>query len=152
MSKKILIVTVITIAILIVGATTALAFGGAKGYDTLKDLTGMTDEQIAAERQEGARLGDIAKDKGVYDKFKDTMMDDKLEVLEARVKDGTLTQKEADEIEKNLENCDGTRQGAYIQGLRRSGRGNGCLGNGCGVANGETAPRGGFRGTGRNNK
>lgn len=149
-NKKILIVTVAALAVLVVGASTALAYGGANAYETLKDLTGMTDEQIAAERQDGIRLGEIAEEKGVYEKFRDAMMEDKFDVLKQRVEDGTLTQEEADEIKKNLENCNGTGEGAYMRGLRGGGNGRGC-GNGaqC-TTDGTSAPRGGFRGMGRN--
>ncbi len=115
MNKKILIVTVAVLAILVAGTTTVLAQGGVNAFDALKYLTGMTDDEIFAQRENGVRLGEVARNKNVYDEFHATMLEYKIEIIKDRVADGTLTQSEADAIIENLENCDGTGEGAYMR-------------------------------------
>jgi hypothetical protein len=116
MKRKMLILTVAVLAVLVVGASTALANGNVNGYDTIKQLTGMTDDEIVAQRADGARLGEIAEEKGVRDAFRETMEVYKLETIKQRLADGTLTQEEADAIIASLEDCDGTSEAKHIFG------------------------------------
>lgn len=148
MNKKILTITVAILAVLLIGSGTALAYGGANSYDTLKDLTGMTDEEIIAQRDEGVRLGEVAETQGVYDEFRKAMLEYKIEIIKDRLEDGTLTQAEADTFIENLENCDGTAQGTC--GLSESGIGfgRGAMSAARGNFN-EHDSETGFRGMGR---
>jgi hypothetical protein len=143
MNKKILISTVIAIVTLVAGSTTALAYNGG-AHDVLQDLTGMTAEEVVAEREAGNRLGEVAEDKGVYDEFHSSIRTIKLEALEARVKDGSMTREEADKIIGELSSCDGDRP--------ENGRqifGNG-LKDGSGYQSGSGSGAGEGRGFGKN--
>ena len=98
-------------------------------------LTGKTVEAVNEERAEGKTYGTIANDAGKLDEFKAQMLDQKKAILDQRVKDGTLTQAQAEEIYNNIKNnqaaCDGT--GNAMMG-RKSGAG---LGQGCGSGTGQ---------------
>lgn len=113
--------------------------------EVLSNLTGSSVEDIYKQRGDKT-LGAIAQEKGVYDEFKSGMIESKKAILEQRVKDGVLTQEQADVIlermEANMANCDGT--GAMMgNGI---GKGAGCgfgLGNGQGMMRNGNAPKNG---------
>jgi len=73
-------------------------WGGATVVsDAVTKLLGMTEEQIYTERQAGKTLADIAKEKGVTDQqLLDGMLAGQKQVIEQAVKDGRLTQAQAD--------------------------------------------------------
>lgn len=113
--KKILILGV---AVFILGATTITAFA-ASDYNISADIT--------AEQ---------------FQDYKDEILANKKAILDQRVKDGILTQEEADEILDAIENnqayCDGTGNagigrgmGAGFGGMMGYGNGQGGF-NGCG--------------------
>jgi len=115
-------------------------------------LSGKSVADVTKERSEGKTYGAIAKEAGKLDEFKTQMLEQKKAVLDQRVKDGSLTQQQADEIYNQIKSnqaaCDGTgtagigkKYGAgFGQGKgmgkgmgRGSGMGNGsCGGAGCG--------------------
>ncbi|MGH4120219.1 hypothetical protein [Clostridium sp.] len=109
-------------------------------------LTGKTVEEVTTERTSGKTYGTIAEEAGKLEAFKTESLQQKKLVLDQRVKDGNLTQEEADEIYnsivKNQETCDGTGSGGigkmngagFGQG-RGQGRGQG-MGKGSGQGNG----------------
>ncbi len=136
MNKKLLIISVVALTVLVVGASTAFAFGGTSNYDTLQNLTGLSDEEITAEREAGNRMGDIARDKGVFDAFQAK----KIDTVKDLVKEGELTQEEGDAIIERLEDCDGTgsnRENGLCptEGMRIFSRGQG-QGQGRGMGQG----------------
>jgi hypothetical protein len=140
MNKKILVSTVIAIVTLVVGSTTALAYNGG-AHETLQDLTGMTAEEIVVEREAGRRLGEVAENKGVYDEFRSSMQTKKMDAIESRVKEGSMTREDADKIIAEISSCDGVRPEAGRQifgaGLKD---GNGYKsGNGVGASEGRGA-------------
>lgn len=118
-------------------------------------LTGKPVAELAAERAEGKTYGTIAQEAGKLEEFQKLMLEQKKAILEQRVKDGVLTQAEADaileRIEANQAVCDGTggnqlgRAGGagfgmgMGGGLRggQGGQGFRGLGAGCGLANGQ---------------
>ena len=113
--------------------------------EVLSNLTGSSVEEIYEQRG-NKTLGSIAQEEGVSDEFKAAMLENKKAILEQRVKDGVLTQEQADAIlermETNIANCDGT--GAMMgNGI---GKGAGCgfgLGNGQGMMRNGNAPKNG---------
>ncbi len=92
-------------------------------------VTGKSVTDIAEERAEGKTYGAIADEAGKLDEFKSQMLEQKKALLHQKVKDGEITQQQADEIYNTIKNnqllCDGT--------------GNGKLGkqNGMGCGNGQ---------------
>lgn len=83
------------------------AFGPAGVYASLTDVT--AEEAYALNTKSGDTFGDLAKDAGVYDAFYAATLAAKQAMIEERVKAGTLTRDQADEILTALANCDGTQ-------------------------------------------
>ncbi|MFA6941370.1 MAG: hypothetical protein WCQ54_10375, partial [Clostridiaceae bacterium] len=88
--------------------------------------------------------GTIAKEAGKLTEFKNEILEIKKDALDAKVKNGTLSQERADEImaalKENQENCDGTgsakvgqKMGAGFGGKNGGGMGKG-QGNGLGFS------------------
>jgi len=87
-------------------ATPQTPWGGAWGgvcrgagvvSDAITSLLGMTQDQIYAERSAGKTLSDIAKEKGVTDQqLIDAMLAGRQDAINQAVKDGKLTQAQAD--------------------------------------------------------
>lgn len=76
--------------------------GGAIS-DTVSELLGLTPEQLHELRLEGKSLADIAEDKGVsVDELVDTIIAYKVEAVEVRVANGTLTREQADLMIQNM--------------------------------------------------
>lgn len=116
--------------------------------EIVSELTGKTVEQINNERAAGETYGAIAEDEGKLEEFKAQMLEQKKAILDQRVKDGSLTQQQADEIyntmKNNMANCDGT-------GSSQCGRGKGFgmgAGRGQGMSNGKGLGSGMGRGAG----
>jgi len=110
--------------------------------DIAAGLTGKTIEEVTKERSSGKTYGTIASEAGKLDEFKTETLEQKKQVLDQRVKDGNLTQAEADgiynSIKTNQVTCDGTG-GASIGKMNGAGFGQGMgkgSGQGQGVGNG----------------
>jgi hypothetical protein len=132
------------IAITSIIAFAATSFGSAS--EIAAGLTGRTTESVVNERNEtGKTYGTIANEAGKLDEFKKEMLEQKKLILNQKIKDGLLTQEEADKIiaaiEEKQASCDGTGssgsncltgngQGRQMNGLcgNRQGR-RGCCGN-----------------------
>jgi hypothetical protein len=109
-------------------------------------LTGKTVTEVTQERVEGKTYGAIALEAGKLDEFKTQMLDQKKAVLDQRVKDGTLTQQQSDQILTRIKNnqavCDGT-------GSAGIGRGAGAgFGQGKGMGSGRGSGTGSCNGSG----
>jgi len=80
--------------------------------DIVAGLTGKTIEDVTKERTAGKTYGTIAEEAGKLEEFKAETLQQKKEILDQRVKDGSLTQDQADEIYNsivtNQATCDGT--------------------------------------------
>ena len=78
----------------------------------LADLTGKTTEEILQERVENKTFGQIAEENLVLDEFRNEMFAHKQEVIEQKVKEGTLTEEKATEIKEIIKerraNCLGS--------------------------------------------
>jgi len=71
--------------------------GASVVSDAISKLLGMTPEQIYAERQAGKTLSDLAKAKGISDQqLIDAITAGRQEVIDQAVKDGRITQAQAD--------------------------------------------------------
>lgn len=126
--------------VLTIGATSLTAFAASK-YNTPAEaaagLTGKTVESVISEKAEtGKTYGTIAKEAGKLTEFKKEVLEIKKDILDEKVKNGTLTQERADEImaalKENQENCDGTgsarvgqKMGAGFSGKNGVGMGKG---------------------------
>ena len=104
-------------------------------------LTGKTVEEVNKDRAAGETYGTIANEAGKLDEFKSQMLEQKKAVLDQRVKDGILTQQQADEIYNAMKNnqatCNGT--GNAQMGMKY----------GAGFGNGSGKGQGMGRGMGR---
>lgn len=107
-------------------------------------LAGKTVEEVNKDRAAGETYGTIVNEAGKLDEFKEQMLEQKKLILDQRVKDGTLTQQQADDIynaiKDNQATCDGT-------GNAQIGRKYGA-GFGSGAGKGQGMGRGMGRGTG----
>lgn len=142
-NMKKLIVSVVAIGVLgLAGA--AYAADMKAPADIAAALSGKSVEDVAKERAEGKTYGTIAKDAGKLEEFKAQMLEQKKAALDQRVKDGILTQQQADEIYNRIKTnqaaCDGTgnagigkKSGAGFGQGKGAGRG---MGRGTGMGNG----------------
>lgn len=112
--------------------------------DIAAALTGKSVADVTKERAEGKTYGTIAKEAGKLDEFKAQMLEQKKAVLDQRVKDGIITQQQADDIYNRIKTnqaaCDGTGNagiGKQFKAGFGQGRGMGKgMGRGAGMGNG----------------
>lgn len=77
---------------------------GATSSETVSELSGLTPEEIQAQRQEGKSLVEIAAAQGVSeDALVEAIMAAKTEFIQQRVEAGTLTQEQADLMLEQME-------------------------------------------------
>lgn len=137
--KNIKKVIIAVAAIGVLGAAgTAFAAASQSPVQILADLTGRTIQEVYDERAYGKTLAFIADEEGKLEDFQKEMLELKKEVLDQRVKDGVITQEEADKIYENIKynlaNYDLNGYGcAGIQGGKGGGIG---FGRGCGNGRG----------------
>lgn len=131
--KKITFALALVLTLSIGTITLAAPRHNAQNAEVLANLTGKTVEELVQERyNSGKTYGQLAEEYGVYDKFRAETLNNKKSILDQRVKDGTLSQKDADTIynrmKENQENNTGYMGpgscGAYGMGLGM-GRGRG---------------------------
>lgn len=126
------------VAVIGVLGTAGVAFAATAKTpaEIVAGLAGKTVESVTKERVAGKTYGTIAKDAGKLDEFKTQMLEQKKSVLDQRVKDGTLTQQQADETYNAIKNNQATCNGTGSTGMgRKAGAGFGA-GN-CGMGNGQ---------------
>ena len=143
---------VVGMIILALGAISVVALA-ASPYDTpaeiIAGITGRTEEDVRAERAEtGKTYGAIAYEAGKQEEFKAAMNEMREDALAEKVREGQLTQEEADailaRIQERQAECDGTGSGQQNRenlGLFGQGKGDGtcdgqCKGQGRGMGNG----------------
>jgi len=137
MMKKRLIILV-KVGIL---GTSSFIFASANKppVDVLSGLTGTPVETLEKQRAAGKTYGSIAADANKLEEFKSEVLKQKKARLNQRVKDGLMTQEEADSIYNSIKNnqkdCDGAGSGRSDKG-RGMGFGNG-KGNGQGQGRGQ---------------
>jgi len=104
--------------------------------DIAAALTGKSVTDVNKERVAGKTYGTIAKDAGKLDEFQTQILEQRKAVLDQRVKDGEITQQQADEIYKAIKDNQATCDGA----------GNAMLGRQKGLGFGKGQGAGGGRG------
>jgi hypothetical protein len=91
--------------------TASIAFA-LSPVEIASELTGKTTADLTKERASGKTYGTIAKEAGRLEEFKSKMLEERKAILDQRVKEGRLTQAQADEayntIKNNQAGCDGT--------------------------------------------
>lgn len=115
--------------------------------EIVSGLTGKSVTEVNQERATGKTYGTIANDAGKLDEFKTQMLEQKKAILDQRVKDGYLTQEQADQIYNSIKNNQATCNGT---GSARMGRKAGAgFGQGSGMGFGQGAGMGNGGGLGR---
>ncbi|WP_434512767.1 DUF2680 domain-containing protein [Desulfitobacterium sp. AusDCA] len=110
-------------------------------------VTGKSVEAVNEERASGKTYGTIANEAGKLDEFQSQMLEQRKAILDQQVKDGKLTQTQADAIYNNIKNNQATCNGAgmgYGMGAgygRGAGQGYG-RGLGNGYCSGAAVPQG----------
>ncbi len=138
--KKILAVAIVIVVLGTVGV--AYAATSKTPAQIVAGLTGKSVEDLNKECAEGKTYGTIANEAGKLDEFKSQMLEQRKAILDQRVKDGRLTQEQADGIyetfKKNQAACDGNGAGVGQCNGMGQGQGQGqgrgrCagMGNGC---------------------
>lgn len=133
--------TVVILVVLALLATsfTAFAYTVSSPAEILAGLTGKSVEEVTDERYEtGLTYGQMAYDEGLWEEYNEKMLESKKAYLDEKVKDGTITQEQADEIYENMllrqENCaangTGGGCGGGMMGFGGGGRGCGGFGGG----------------------
>jgi phosphate-selective porin len=89
-------------ALVLTTAAVALASELKSPVEILSDVSGNPVEDIQQQRQQGQTYGEMAEDYGKFEEFRQQMIEQKKAILEKRVQEGSLTQEQADEIEKRL--------------------------------------------------
>ncbi len=82
------------------------AIGRVQGSmnEVISNLLGMDRTEIIKERQSGKSMVDIAQTKGVDEnKLVDTIMENRKDVIDQRLKEGAITQEQAQYCEDNME-------------------------------------------------
>ena len=144
------------LAALIVFAASSVTVSAA-GNETPADIVArLTERDVKDVIQEkldtGKTYGTIAKEYGKLDEFKEECLKLKEQILRENVKNGLLSQEEADNILAAIKEyqatCDGTGGGCGWN--KNQGYGNGCgLGRGCGYGRNRNSGYGNGCGYGR---
>jgi uncharacterized membrane protein YgcG len=137
-------VVIIAVLALLATSFTAFAYTVSSPAEILAGLTGKSVEEVTDERYEtGLTYGQMAYDEGLWEEYNEKMLEDKKAYLDEKVKDGTITQEQADDIYENMQlrqqNCaangTGGGFGGGMMGLGYGG-GRGCGGGGRGFGGG----------------
>jgi hypothetical protein len=132
-------IAIVTIVGMLAVTGAAFADGFKTPSDIVSGLTGKTASELYKERTAGKTYGTIAKDAGKLDEFQAQMLAKKKAILDQRVKDARLTQKQADDIYTAIKNNQATCDGTGNAGIGRKagvGFGSGGMGNGMGRGQG----------------
>ena len=129
--NKILFLALVLFAFAAVSS--AYAFTFSSPAEIVSNLTGKSAGDIAEQRfDSGKTYGEIAYDENKWAEFREEMLENKKAYLDERVKEGVLSQKEADKYYNYMlemqEYCDGN--GAYGKGTGCGLRGRGMMGFG----------------------
>lgn len=120
------------------GVGLAIGRMGTSMIDSISKFLGLTSDEVRTERQSGKSLTDIASDKGVSkDKLLDQMLKERKVQLDALVKDGKLTQEQADQYLAQMKE----RMGTMVD-RTETGRPDFAPGRGQGMGQGQGQGRG----------
>jgi uncharacterized membrane protein YgcG len=122
-------VVIIAVLALLATSFTAFAYTASSPAEILAGLTGKSVDEVTDERYEtGLTYGQIAYDEGLWEEYNEKMLESKKAYLDEKVKDGTITQEQADTIYENMQ----LRQ----QNCAANGTGGGMMGSGFGGGRG----------------
>ena len=125
--------TIVAAGILTLGVA-AYATEALTPAEIAAQVTGQSLATVQAERAAGKTYGTIASDAGKLDAFKSASLESKKAILDQQVKDGTITQAQADATYEAIRNAQATCDGT---GTARIGRSIGVrFGSGTGMHNG----------------
>lgn len=114
--KNKIIVGLLAVGSLGIGVTTVSALTNQSKAEKLAELTGKPVSEITSERYDKT-YGEIANENGVLEEFKAYNYEHKKSIIEEKVNNGLLTEEEAKDILKQIEerqaNCDGTGNENY---------------------------------------
>lgn len=108
--KKLLTITLIGVLALSMGAI-AFADGFDNPAEVYSNLTEKTLDEAYELRSDGKTYGELAKEAGKLDEFRKANLENKISIINERVDEGLLTQKEADEIIETMKDMDCTTLG-----------------------------------------
>lgn len=104
--KKIFILSVTVVVLLTLGVV-VFADSFKSPSEIYSSLKGISVEE--AYNLKGSKtFGELAKEDGFYEEFQSELIKSKKALIEEKVNNNLLTREEADEIIKELEECDGT--------------------------------------------
>ncbi|HHT77734.1 MAG TPA: hypothetical protein GXZ67_07625 [Clostridiaceae bacterium] len=131
------------------GTAVVAASGNETPTDIIASLTGRSQEEVQAEKQErDVTYGAMAAEAGELEAFRSEMVELRDAQIQARVDEGTMSPEEAEQlrarISQNIENCDGT-------GNATGQKAGGMFGN-KGQGSGEGLGQGGANGSGKGAK
>jgi hypothetical protein len=145
-------IVAVVVSVCVIGAAgMAYAADIKTPADIAAALTGKSVTDVTKEKVEGKTYGTIAKEAGKLDEFKAEMLEQRKAVLDQRVKDGEITQQQADDIYNAMKNnqatcdCTGTARMGRQAGMGKGkgqgnaggrGQGQGMMGRGAGMGNG----------------
>jgi len=139
--KNIKKIVAVVVSVCVIGAAgMAYAADIKSPADIAAALTGKSVTDVNKEKVAGKTYGTIAKDAGKLEEFQAQMLEQRKAILDQRVKDGEITQQQADDIYNAIKNkqatCDGTgdaKLGKQFGMGRCNGQG---MGRGAGLGNG----------------
>lgn len=132
--KKVMIAGLAVVALTATSLTAFAITGNGTPAEIVSNITGKSLEEVTEERfKSGKTYGELANDEGLWEDYKNEMLESKKAFLDEKVADGTLTQEEASEYYNNMverqEYC--SENGAGYGSMMGSGYGNGgMMGNG----------------------
>ena len=132
--KKFLFLTVVFMF-----AVSVVAFATETPAEVYSDISGKTIEEVYELRGDGT-FGELAENNGLYEEFKERMLESKKEILDKMVDEGTLTRESADEyiaeMETHISSDDGRTLGLGQKIGLAFGRNGDFENNGLGNGNG----------------
>lgn len=120
MKKIVTIATTITLT----AALSAAAFATTvySPAEILANLTGKTTTQVYELREDGKTFGQIADENGVYESFKNDMLENKKAIIDQRVQEGSLTAEQGEAFKKAFEEKMATCDGSSVASRERLGQ------------------------------
>ena len=138
--KKIITIALISVLLISLGGI-AFASTFESPAEIYAKLSEKTVDEVYEERELGLGFCQLADENGFLEEFWTANLEIKKTILEERVNEGTITQEEADEILKAIEEGHilepGSRMLGQEYGLGFGDRGAGCQSGGFGIGRGQ---------------
>lgn len=150
--KKVLSISMVGVLLIALGGI-VFADGFSTPAEIYANLTGKSVEEVYEQRSLDKTFGQLAEENGLLEEFQKANLENKKAILQQRVEEGIITQEQADEIIKAMEDGCTLEPGTHMLGREYNlgfGRGNekgSGYGRGYGKGNGKGNGQG--RGFGR---